>query len=161
MINNQLTLLRDIKTVDQLIIKLVQLGYQRANDFEEEDNEWGEINKYCVVRDEELAFPNTPRGSITINPKTWLNNENNRYAVGFKDDPFVDFSTHVLFDNAENLYEWSICYVEMGELWDIDIDSVYIEKLDLNLIEFIDVADEKLDKRIKQRCEEKVRRLGE
>ena len=156
--NNQLTLLRDIKTVDQLILKLNELGYTRANDFEVEDNEWGEINKYCVVRDEEFAFPNTAQGSITINPKAWLNDELACYG---EKGLFVDFSTHVLFDNAEKLYEWSICYVEMGELWDIDIDSVYIEKLDQNLIEFIDVADEKLDKRIKERCNEKVRRLEE
>ena len=162
MINNQLTLLRDIKTVDQLIIKLVQLGYQRANDFEIEDNEWGEINKYCVVRDEELAFPNTPRGSITINPKTWLNNENNRHAVGFKDDPFVDFSTHVLFDNDDHLYEWNICYVEMGELWEIDINSVFIEKLDENLAEFVKVADKKLEERQEEIVVNKViRKLNE
>ncbi|MDC3018634.1 hypothetical protein OAZ83_01785 [Prochlorococcus sp. AH-736-E19] len=156
--NNQLTLLRDIKTVDQLIIKLHELGYTRADDFEEEGNEWGDINKYCVSRDEELPLDGITQGEIVINPKSWLNDELANYG---QERVFVDFSTKVNFDYEDNLFEWSICYVEMGELWDIDINSVYIEKLDKNLIEFIDVADEKLDKRIKQRCEEKVRRLEE
>ena len=134
------------------------MGYTRANDFEEEDNEWGDINKYCVSRDEELPLDGITQGSITINPKSWLNNELECYG---EKGLFVDFSTHVLFDYEDKLFGWTICYVEMGELWDIDPNSVYIEKLDDNLIEFIDVADEKLDKRIKQRCEEKVRRLEE
>ena len=141
MINNQLTLLRDIKTVDQLIIKLVQLGYQRANDFEEEDNEWGDINKYCVNRDEEMPLDGITQGEININPKTWLNKENE------KDEPFVDFSTHVFFDPDDKLFMWSFCYVEMGETWDIDINSVYIEELDEKLAEFAKVADKKLEER--------------
>ena len=171
MINNQLTLLRDIKTVDQLIIKLVQLGYQRANDFEQEDNEWGEINKYCISRPQEVEIPivelftlnpepKIPDGGITINPKSWLNNE---LANCGENDPFVDFSTHVLFDKDDNLYDWTFCYVEMGETWDIDINSVYIEKLDENLAEFVKVADKKLEERqveiLRKRVSEGFRRL--
>ena len=164
--NNQLTLLRDIKTVDQLILKLNELGYTRANDFEEEDNEWGDINKYCVSEHEvpvREPYSLTPvwkkdGGSITINPKSWLNDELANYG---KERVFVDFSTHVLFDKDEKLSEWCICYLEYGETFDIDIDSVYIEKLDHNLIEFIDVADEMIDKRMLERCNEKVRRLEE
>jgi hypothetical protein len=146
---NQLTLLRDIKTVDQLIIKLNELGYTRGDDFEDEEKDWGMINKYLVSEMDEYTRPGDFESIITINPKSWLNNEDEKMK-----DPFVDFSTSVAVEPGGELSHWSVCYVEYGESWATDPNSVYIEKLDDNLIEFIKVADEKLDQRQKQQLEE-------
>ena len=156
MINKKLTLLKDIKTVDQLIIKLNELGYTRANDFEQELNEWGEINKYCVSRDEELPFPNTPWGNISINPKSWLNNEEGNCG---ENGSFVDFSTGVSFCLNENLFNWRILNVQFGENWEIDPNTIYIEKLDENLAAFIKVADKKLEERQAENLRENQRLL--
>ena len=77
---NQLTLLRDIKTVDQLIIKLNELGYTRGDDFEDEEKDWGMINKYLVSEMDEYTRPGDFESIITIN--LLLLNQEGNFLIG-------------------------------------------------------------------------------
>ena len=124
-----MTLLADIRTQDQLILKLAELGYKRAEDHIEEDADWDSPNSWSFAGN---TFPcKINEVCIWINPK-WEDVNCWTTFVFIRDD-----------DPERRITRWSFCkYGGFEEIY-LVIDEATQEILELENI------DEYLEERIK------------
>ena len=125
-----MTLISNIRTQDQLIIKLAELGYKRAENHIEEDADWDSPNCWAYNGD---CFPcNINEVAIWINPRKYIGTWT--IFVFIRDD-----------DPERRIIRWSFCkYGDFEETY-LPIKQEVQEVLELENI------DDYLKEQIKER----------